>query len=230
MPYIEGLSTIEDVRLAISRKAQEETPRSYIGASQLGAECDRQTWYAGRGEKGKPWPVETLLKFEDGHRTESLMAERLRLLPNIRLYGEQTGFDLGFMKGHVDGIIEGLHESATPHIWECKAVSEDNYKKLQKQIELHGEKMALKFWNNTYYVQAVIYMHCMGYTRHYMTVATAGGRDFLAIRTNENPKYAEALLDKAKRLARMEEPPNRIGKRDFYLCKMCKYQEVCHGK
>ena len=220
--------TLDAVREAIFQRQFNEKPRNYIGASQIGAECDRQTWYVGRGEAGEPWPVETLLKFEDGHRTENLMAERLRLA-GVTVTGQQDGFDLGFLKGHVDGIVTGLKESSKPHVWECKCTAEKELKKLRRAIEVHGEKNALRYWHSGYYAQAVVYMECMGYDRHFLTVLSPGGRDMESIRTNANPVYAKQLINKARDIAQSVEPPHKISQRpDYWQCKMCRFRKVCH--
>lgn len=230
MPYLERIDTLEEVRRAISAKAEEQQPRGYIGASSIGNDCSRQIWYMGNGVKGLPWPVSTLLKFEDGHRTEQLIIDRLRLLPYIKVEGQQAGFDLGYLKGHVDGIITGLCEAPhTPHILEVKAVDEVGFNKLKKAVEKHGEKNALKMWEPRYYYQAIIYMHCMSFTRHYLVCATAGGRDMQAIRTEAAPDVALGMIERAKRIANMKEPPERFSERpDNWQCRMCQYREICH--
>jgi CRISPR/Cas system-associated exonuclease Cas4 (RecB family) len=223
------IDTMAELRLAIAAKHAEEKPRDYIGASMMGHECSRAIWYSGNNTKGQAWPVKTLLKFEDGHRTEDLMAERLRMLPFIRLHSQQAEIDLGFIKGHIDGVIEGLCESIVPHVWECKAVDEDGFKKLQKAVAVHGEYEAMKQWEHRYYVQAVLYMHGMGISRHYLTVATPGGRDFMAVRTRENPAYAKSIIERGRRIAQSKEPPEKISLRpDHWQCRLCQYAGVCH--
>jgi len=236
--YLEKYITIEDVMAAVALEYNSKNhPRDYIGGSQIGAECDRQIWYAGNGIQGHSFDAATVLRFDDGLRMEAEMARRLRLLPEITLLthdqdGKQFGFDLGFLKGNVDGIISGLFESGVKHVWENKAVAEDDFKKLKKAVLVHGEKNALRHWNPRYYAQGIIYMYGMKMTRHYLTVCTPGGRDFTAIRTESDRAYAEALIAKAKRIAQARTPPERISQRpDFYMCKhLCQFRDVCHGK
>lgn len=231
MPYLPMTDTLAELRLAIAKShAKAEDPRNYIGASAMGHECSRFIWYSSHGTTPRDWPVQTILKFEDGHRTEDLMAQRLRMLPFIKLHSQQAEIDLGFIKGHIDGVIEGLCESSVPHVWECKAVAEEGFKKLQKALAVHGEKSALRHWEPRYYAQAVLYMEGMGLTRHYTNVCTPGGRDFIGIRTDANPAYVKTLLYRARTIAQGDCPPEKISLRpDFYLCKMCPYLEECHG-
>jgi len=232
------ISTIEDVMAATANEYNAmQQPRDYIGASMIGSICDRQIWYAGNGVESQPFDAASILRFIDGHTQEAEMARRLRLLPSIKLEthdadGKQFSFDLGVIKGHVDGIITGIYESQEPHIWEHKSVDEDGLKKLRKAVEVHGEKEALRFWNHKYFCQAQVYMHGMQLSWHYMTVSSAGGRDFTAIRTPYDKREAEALLAKSKRIAMCRTPPERISNRpDFYMCKsMCQFKEICHAK
>lgn len=230
MAYLEGINTLAEVRRAILKRAEDEQPRAYIGGSCIGNDCSRQIWYMGNGIKGKPWPIEALLKFEDGHRTEQLIIDRLRLLPQIKITGQQAEFDFGFLKGHLDGIITGLCESPnTPHVLEVKAVDETGFNKLKKAVQVHGEKQALKHWEPRYYGQAAVYMHCMDMTRHYLVCATPGGRDMQAVRTCADPALGRGLIEKARRIAQSKEPPEKLSQRpDHWQCRLCKYSEVCH--
>lgn len=212
---------------------KKEKPRCYIGASGIGHGCARKIWYDLKGYDKQLKPIGNVTAIEDGHRTEDVMADRLRLIDGIELHtdqnGNQFGFDWGFMKGHYDGVIKGLLQAPkTWHIWENKTTKESNYNKLIKDIDTYGEKRALKQWNDMYYAQAVIYMHAEDLTRHYTTVTTPGGRDFIGIRTDKNTEFAEELIDKAKKISVMEEAPDRKWRADFWKCKMCDYRKECH--
>jgi hypothetical protein len=55
-------------------------------------------------------------------------------------------------------------------------------------------------------------------TRHITIVATPGGRELMTVRTEANNTLAKALRDKAKRILDAEEPPVRIGQRDYFKC------------
>jgi len=105
------------------------------------------------------------MNFEDGHRTEELTAARLRLVPGIELWthdenGQQFGFSIfnGEFQGHCDGVIRGLIQAPkSNHVWECKASNERKYVGFQSAKAKFGEKLALKNWNETYFVQAQLY-------------------------------------------------------------------------
>lgn len=230
--------TIDAMRNKMEEIAALEPPRRYIGGSNIGHECSRSLWYQiNRTSRDVCDRMNSysLMAIEDGHNSEAVMAERLRLVDGVQLWtedenGEQYGFDWGFMKGHYDGVILGLLEAPkTPHIWEHKAVNEIKFNKLERLISELGEKLALQQWDSMYYAQAIIYMEAEQLTRHYLTVSTPGCRDVISCRTEANPKFAKALIEKAQRIYRAKEPPAKIGTPDYYVCKWCNHRSVCHG-
>lgn len=235
--------TLAAMKLAVEGVASQEPPRNYLGASAIGDECARKLWLTINPEwiherysvTYKPMPYNNVAAIEDGHRTEDLIVERMRLVDGLQLWtkddnGEQYGFDWGFLSGHYDGVILGLFQAPkTPHIFEVKCCKDKKYAALQKCIRDYGEKNALKHWDEVYYAQAVIYMEAEELTRHYLVCSLPGGRDQISVRTEANPKFAKALIEKAKRIHGAKEPPERIAGKDYFKCKWCKFYEVCHG-
>lgn len=223
---------------AIDRKLEEITnsqpKRRYIGASSIGDTCARKLWYRFHTDHKEVFSADTIRKFNDGHRTEDVMASHLRLVDGVELYthkedGYQYGFRDGPFRGHYDGVIRGILQAPkTWHIWEHKAVNEDKFAKF-KNLAIENEKTALEKWDKVYYAQAVINMYKEGLERHYLTVSTPGLRDYWSCRTEENPTFAIALTAKAHRIAAMKEPPERVGGPDWWECKWCSFYRVCHG-
>ncbi|NOG73737.1 hypothetical protein [Roseicella sp. DB1501] len=227
--------TLEAMRRACEERAAAEPARRYIGASSIGDPCARKIWYGFHGYPAEPIPSTGLFAIEDGHRSEELIASRLRLVPGVELWthkddGTQWGFEDGDFKGHIDGVVRGLvQQPVTPSIWENKAVNERKFKEFQKAKATFGEKLALRNFDVVWHAQAQIYMRYFSLTRHYLTVCTPGGRDVDSCRTECDPILAEALVQKARRIASAKEPPEKIGKADFYLCRMCRFRGSCHG-
>lgn len=230
--------TLVAMKQKIELLEAEKPSRGYLGASSIGDDCDRKLYFQYTNAPSEPISWQGCFAIEDGHRTEDLIAERLRLVDGIELVthkpdGSQYGFsDLdGKFKGHVDGFIRGLPQApSTTHIWENKCVAEKNFKKFNDCVAKHGEKAALEAWNYTYYVQAVLYMDYFNKTRHYMTVALSGGRDIASCRTEANPALAKAMRERAKRIVEATSAPVRLSEdRDYYLCKFCSYREFCHA-
>ena len=233
-----GDHTLDAMKRAIEAREAARPRRSYLGASSIGNPCARQLWYQYNGYPAPPFEAETLFNFEDGHRTEDLTAKRLRLVDGIELWthdenGEQFGFSIfeGKFAGHCDGVIRGLIQAPkTPHVWECKASNNKKYAEFQAAKAKFGEKLALKNWNEVYFVQAQLYMHFLKIDRHYLTVALAGGRDYDSCRTEYEPEKAEWAIDRAAKIINAKKPPPKINEKpDFYICRWCNYREECHG-
>src|SRR5688500_2247972 len=102
--------TLLAMHKAVEQREAAKLPRNYLGASGIGASCERKLWYGLQGMPGEPIQWRGLYAIEDGHRTEDLVAERLRLIPGVELWthkpdGSQFGFvDFGGrFRCHIDG-------------------------------------------------------------------------------------------------------------------------------
>lgn len=226
----------------IEEESAKEPPRGYIGASSIGNECELALWMQYKyPQYRKPTHAELTLAANDGHRSEALTAEYIRKqiikYPDLQLIthdesGNQLGFsDLGGkFQGHWDGRILGLPAAPkTWHIWEHKAKNQNFYDKLIRLKENNDEKEVLKQWDYLYYCQAIVYMEYSGCIRHYMTVSTSGTRKYQSLRTNEDPKLAKLLRNKAERISKYIIPPIGISENpSFYKCKsFCDFSEKC---
>jgi hypothetical protein len=230
--------TLDAVCKAVEARAAAEPPRTYLGASSLGDSCERKQWYSINGAPCEPFTASTLFKFEDGHRTEALIIERFRLVPGVELWdrddhtGGQIGGKLygGRFGWHVDGVIKGLLQAPeTPHVFEVKAVNPKKYKEFVDLRTKLGEKQVLMNWDFVYFVQAQVYMGLLDLKRHYLVVASPGGREMATCRTEFVPVHFEALMKKAERIIEAKEPPARVHHDpSYYLCKMCRFRKHCH--
>jgi len=227
------------VDVAMVEREARAPRRQYLGMSAIGNECSRKLWYSYHQPEPENFDAATLRRFADGHRTEDLMGERLRLIPGITFMtlDPETGrqfevvdFD-GKFKGHMDGIIKGLIQApATWHVWEGKCVNEKKYAKFQSIKQKNGEKKTLKEWDPVYYAQAQCYMGYSGMKRHFLTVGTPGGRDWDACRTEFVPEDFEAIKDKARRILEAKYPLAKTSNDpNWFACKWCNYRETCHG-
>jgi len=230
--------TLEAMKRVIEGKQHLEQPRNYLGASLIGSECARRIWYTYNKFHCEPFSAQTLMNFEDGHRTEDLTAERLKSVKGITLRthntsGKQFGFSVfdGKFKGHYDGLILGLLQAPkTWHVWENKCSGDKKWKEFKRCKEKHGEKETLKNWSYPYYVQAQLYMHYEGMDRHYLTLAYAGGRNYESCRTEYDEAVASKYIERAHKIIEAKNEPPRIREeQDYYICKMCPYRAECHG-
>ncbi len=231
--------TLDAVDRAMEARAQaEHRDRPYLGASAIGKPCERALWYDFRKASHRVIPASGLKRIEDGHAGEQVQADRLRLVAGIELYTEdpETGGQIGIddhgghFRGHLDGVIGGLLQAPkTWHVWEHKQVGDDKLRKLVKLKATLGEKSALAEWDPVYFAQAQIYMHYMGFTRHYLTVASPGGRETVSCRTEYDAEAALRLIVKARRIIFTAEPLPRISEKpEWFECKFCDHCPICH--
>ena len=229
--------TVLAVKAAIEViKNRENRLSNGIGMSAIGDECHRRTWLRFRWVMPEAFNFKSLAAFQDGHDQEDVMAARLRMVNGITLItlDPETGKQIrhqdwgGHFSGYQDGAILGLIQAPKKwHVWEHKSTMEKKFNELQKAIETYGEKGALRQWNRQYYDQATLYMHYMGTDRHYMTVSTPGGRDFLGLRTELDESHAINLRARAERIIFSNEPPAAMPSTHF-MCKMCALSKFCH--
>ena len=229
---------------AVDQEIVRQNPpqqRPYVGASVLGRDCSREIHNMFRGVAPTHFNAATLRRFSNGFADEDLMGDRLDLVPSIELIRKRgdkqiqvTAFG-GHFLGHMDGVIKGVHVAPEGwHIWEHKSTAEKGYRALTRAIAKHGEKGALKAWNETYHAQAQLYMGLtldwpVPINRHYMTVSTPGGRDYQSIRTNYDSDAFKTYMQKAESIIFNLTPPDRIsGDPEFFQCKWCTFHANCH--
>ena len=181
--------TLDAADRALEKRENGRSGRTYLGMSMIGG-CERKSYYhfyhAGSEEFGAG--------------TEDLVVERLRMVDGLTVIAndphtnrqiEVVDFD-GHFAGHLDGEILGLKQAPkTWHVLEVKCVGEKNFAKFKKIKQKLGEKNTLREWNETYYAQHQLYMLYTGRSRGYTVVASAGGRDWDAVRTELDAEQAE---------------------------------------
>ena len=166
-PIIQADPTLMAADRELEARSRREPRRNYLGISAIGHACSRKLWYDVHQPITEQFSAATLKRFEDGHKSEDLMAIRLRMAAGIQLWtvDPDTGQQFecsdfgGRFKGHMDGVILGLHQSPrTPHVWEGKAVNEKKFANFKKAKAQYGEKGALEQWDYVYWCQAQAYM------------------------------------------------------------------------
>lgn len=230
-----NLAAAED---AIVLKHTKESRRTYLGMSSIGDPCSRRLWYSYHNHIEENYDAATIMRFEDGHRSEDLMAQRLKATDGISLVTsddsgnqfEVQDFEEQF-KGHLDGIIWGLIQAPNKeHVWEGKCVNEKKFKDFLDIKAKFGEKNTLAKWDEIYYAQAQAYMGYTGINRHYLTVCTPGGRRWEAVRTEFDQNEFDKIRDKAKRILNAKIPLAKLSNDpNWFQCKWCNYWNRCHG-
>lgn len=201
---------LDDTKAAIKMYYDRNTPRPHLGCSEIGKECRAELFHSFRWSVRSEFDADTHLRFQDGHRSEDVMAQYLKMA-GVNLYTEKNGkqFSVSVLGGHFAGSMDGLIYGGLPWhkkrneltVWEHKAVNDSKFKKLIKLVNELGEEAkitALKEWDEVYYAQSQMYMHLTGAKSHWLTCSLAGCRDFTGAVTLYNQAEAEALLAKAE--------------------------------
>lgn len=226
------LIPIDDTKAAIKAEFDSPTPRYHLGASQIGQDCRADLWHSFRWNVKAEFDADTHLRFQDGHRSEDVMADYLRKggvnLATRNTNGKQFNFATlgGHFAGSLDGIIRGgmpWHKKAGERtIWEHKACNDKKFKELIKLDGIASAK-ALEEWDQVYYAQAQVYMMMLGIKSHWLTCSTAGCRDFTAVLTHYNQDYARAVVAKAETIITTQDIPTKeYGSGEFYKAKFLK--------
>jgi len=146
-------------------------PRTRLGLSAAGNECNRFLWYNHNGFIGGQPEGRVLRLFQLGNILEDQTILDLKSA-GFSHYDcqKEVVFTQGeiTLKGHIDGIVKGLLESPkTPHLFEHKTCSLKKYKELLNFQKKTGctpwnattwETSAYRRWNVVYYWQLQFYM------------------------------------------------------------------------
>jgi hypothetical protein len=219
---------------ALVERHRRQPPRDYLGGSRIGEPCARQLVYEISHvppDEGREFDGAILRIFEAGHRFETLSIGWLRAagfdLWTERRHGGQFGFSAagGRLRGHIDGVIVGGPDVgiAWPALWEHKALNARSWNGLVKR--------GLKVSKPVYFAQVQLYM---AYMELAVALFTAINKDTQALYHEAvafDPAEAQALSDKAVEIIRAAEagelPPRIAAAPDFYLCRLCPYQQRC---
>lgn len=223
---------------AMQADNQAQPPRTYLGASRLGEECERKLgyeWHKVPKDEGREFKGRTLRIFERGHKGEDSMADRLRLagfeLVTHRPDGEQIGFVTaeGRIAGHIDGVIvKAPYESgiATPCLWENKVLGDKSWK--------DTERKGVRASKPLYFVQMQLYQAYLDLADNPGLFTAENGNDgaIYAERVPFDQAAAQAASDKGVRVVQSTDPeelPRVASKSTDYRCKMCDYPARCWG-
>ena len=222
-------STLEAIDEAIAKNNPPSLGRTYLGASQLGEECERKLYYGFRWANFIAFSARILRLFDRGHREEPALNTYLRQA-GIQVFDEdeETGeqfavrFGWGHGGGHLDSVLRNLPELPDEAVLgEYKTSAKAQHKSLVKN--------GVEIDKPVHYAQMQLYMH-LAKLDHAAYISVNKDNDeihFELIDYNQNA--SEQLLKKADRIISSDVPPPRISSDPtFYKCKWCDYQSICH--
>lgn len=211
--------------------------RTYLGASSIGAACERQVQYEFMGlpyDKGWRRDPRILRIFQRGHEFERMAALWLSdagfRLTQTTTTGAPVGFSVanGDYKGHADRVVLGgpIRELAYPFIWECKGLGSKGWKKI-------SEKGVAKV-SPQYADQVSQYQSYLGLTNPALFFAINADTmeihmEFVAfdkVRAQKASDRAVAIILDSRAGAMR---PRCTDDPEFYECKGCAFRRRCWG-
>ena len=209
-------------------KTRKNGNRPHLGGSQIGKDCDRAIWYSFRWAWAEPIEGRICRLFETGDLEET------RLIKNLRDVGctvwdrdPDTGRQVHFTAhgGHfgisLDGVIEGLRESAQPHVLEFKTMNDKNFKACSAR--------GVELTQPVYWVQVQVGMHLSGLKRALFMAVNKNTDEIYGERIKYDEAVALKAMARAEAIIFSDTPPGKIGPDEsFWGCKFCSFVNVCH--
>ena len=225
----------ELVDQALQRERDATPAREYLGASRLGAACERQLQYEyaqAPVDHGKAFSGRLLRIFERGHRTEDMVIRWLRLagfeLKTEDASGRQFGFSVagGRLRGHVDGVLVGGPEGfAFPALWENKCLGAKSWREVEKK------KLAAA--KPIYAAQIALYQTYLELHQQpaLFTAVNADTMEIYAELVPFDAALAQGMSDRAARVISATEAgellPRSFAESTHFECKVCAWADRC---
>ena len=223
------------VDAGMQRVRSTEVQREYLGASRLGASCERALQYEfakAPVDHGRDHDGRLLRIFERGHVMEDRMVEWLRAagfdLRTRKPSGDQFGFSAvgGRLQGHIDGVIvDGPEGFPYPALWECKCLGSKSWRDL--------EKNRLAVAKPIYAAQVAIYQAYLE-LHEQPAIFTAINADTMEIYTELVPfdaALAQRMSDRALKVISATDAgellPRGFLDPTHFECRMCAWQDRC---
>ena len=209
---------------------RKELRRTHLGASVLGKDCARAIYFEHRWYNTDQFREKhrILRLFDTGKREEERVIKDLRSIGFMVVDSQLKCRDeSGHAGGSIDGLITAVPEDmfpawSGPSILEVKTHKDSSWNTLKNGVQKSFPE---------HYTQMQIYMGLME-VRSCL---------YVAVNKNTDDIYYEWIpfhegsfilaMQKAEDVLNAKTIPNRI-KEDpsWFICKMCSYRDVCHGK
>jgi CRISPR/Cas system-associated exonuclease Cas4 (RecB family) len=202
--------------------------RAHLGASLIGAPCDRMLWYTFRWVAAESFEGRILRLFDTGKREEARVYEELRGIGCQVWADDGTGQYRvsaigGFFGGSMDGVVQGLVEAPkAAHVLEIKTHSDKLFADLKKKGVQAAKPM--------HYAQMQAYMHLAEIDRGLYYAVNKNTDELYLERVTHDANEGKKILARAEKIIRADVPPMGVSTDPAYFeCKWCKFYEVCHG-
>lgn len=206
-------------------------PRGHMGASVIGHRCERALWYSFRWATPSSFSGRMLRLFERGQLEESRFVAELRGIgAEVFDADPETGDQFryadvdGHFGGSMDGAATGLPEAPkTWHVLEFKTHNLRSFGELKNK--------GVRESKPEHWAQMQCYMGWSGMDRALYLAVCKDNDELYAERIEADPLAFIELVEKARRIIRAAEPPQRISNDPaWWVCKMCDHRAACHGE
>lgn len=223
------METTAQAIYAVHERARTAAPRSYLGVSQLGHECERFLWLSFRGAKSESFDGRMLRLFDTGQREEARLVAEMRaagiVVSEAQPDGTQWSVEAfgGHLRGHLDAALHRLPEAPIVwHVGEFKTHNDKSFKALQNK----GVRVA----KPTHWHQMNVYAGLTG--MEWML--------YVAVNKNDDQIHVERLpfdqadfdlmMNRAERVIFGDAPPPKAGETaEAFVCKWCPQKPLCWG-
>jgi len=220
---------------AYEQRVAEQGNRDNYGIpiSTIGAECDRQLWYALRWAH---WPEridgQKQRRFDTGNREEERLLDDLEAAGIVvertdPATGQQYRVEVAgnWLRGKLDAQAIGVPEAPkTTHVVECKSHNDKSFKELTKK--------KLKDGKFDHWAQCQIYMHGLQLTRCLYIAVNKNTDELYAERVYYDINFAERAERRVQFLVQTDKAPPKLyddpSKKEAFACQWCLAKPVCH--
>lgn len=212
-----------------SQLQYDDGPRTHLGASIIGHECERYIWFSFRWMYYRVFSGRMQRLFQRGHLEETRVIQWLSAIgfniKAVNIDGKQ--FRINFAEGHGGGSSDGITElparygAFDPILVEIKTQKDKRFSLLQGSGVQKEKPM--------HFIQMSIYGRRLG-LRYALYIAVNKENDDLDIELIElDWELAEQEEQKAEKIINSIFPPPRINENpSFWKCKMCDANPICH--
>lgn len=222
-----NLPLIED-----AYRGKEDNRRNHLGASILGQDCHRSTWYTYRWATEKTFDGRLLRLFNRGHLEEARFISLLQMIgvqvwsideatkKQIRISGEDNHFG-----GSLDAVLVGIPDlpEGVPCLGEFKTHNDKSFKYLVANGLLQAK------W--AHYIQMQVYMGKLGLSYGLYCAVNKNDDEIYLTLVPFAPVDYQNAIDLAHKIVWSTDPPQKISNNpSWYKCSYCDHKQLCHYK
>lgn len=204
--------------------------RPHLGASLIGHHCKRYLWFTFRWMAKSSFEGRMLRLFDRGQREEAVIVQELRGIGAEVMEFQQNGEQWrvsacgGHFGGSMDGIARKLPQGSEQN-WEVIEFKTHSAKSFKELSDKGVEKAKYQ-----HYCQVQTYMALTGMTRANYIAVNKDNDQLYHERVHADAACGKAMLERAEQVIFAAEPPPGVSSDPaWYQCKMCPFENHCHG-